>query len=174
MYIQYGIQVVTRQFTQSSAASGFLGIMCVTRQLRGLSPLTGPSRLAIVTLVLPHYANALARSGLIHKQFRRFCSDYGMPITIIAATGLAYWGRFDASACFIYSQYPVWLISLAHRYALEPDMTLPTTLQNFVPANGRSWVVKFWHLEAKYVGIAFPFGFVLFILFYFDANVSVS
>ena len=51
--------------------------------------------LAILTLVLPHYANALARSGLINKHFRRFCSDYGMPITIIAATGLAYWGRFD-------------------------------------------------------------------------------
>lgn len=34
--------------------------------------------------------------------------------------------------------------------------------------------MRFWQLEGKYVGIAFPFGIVLFILFYFDANVSVS
>jgi hypothetical protein len=27
VYVQYGIQVVTRQFSQSSTAAGFLGIM---------------------------------------------------------------------------------------------------------------------------------------------------
>ena len=52
-------------------------------------------------------------------------------------------------------------------------MTLPTTDASFRPANGRAWLVRFWQLEGKYVGIAFPFGLVLFILFYFDANVSV-
>ena len=60
------------------------------------------------------------------------------------------------------------------RYVLEPDMTLPVTPDNFVAVGGRDWVVRFWHLDAKYVGIALPFGVVLFILFYFDANVSVS
>ena len=54
-----------------------------------------PSSLALITLITPHYFNAVARSGYVNRQFRRFCSDYGMPITIIAATGLAYWGRFD-------------------------------------------------------------------------------
>jgi hypothetical protein len=44
---------------------------------------------------VPHYFNALAKSGYVNNQFRRFCADYGMPITMIAATGLAYWGRFD-------------------------------------------------------------------------------
>jgi hypothetical protein len=53
-------------------------------------------------------------------------------------------------------------------------MTLPTTPNSFQPAIDRSWLVRFWQLEAKWVGIALPFGFVLFILFYFDANVSVS
>lgn len=53
-------------------------------------------------------------------------------------------------------------------------MTLPTTTHSFQPASGRAWLVRFWQLDAKYVGIAFPFGVVLFILFYFDANVSVS
>ncbi|WVF67972.1 hypothetical protein IAT40_002734 [Kwoniella sp. CBS 6097] len=136
VYVQYGIQVVTRQFGQTSTASGFLGII-----------------LAILTLVLPHYFNAIAGSGYINKHFRRFCADYGMPITIIAMTGLAYWGRFDA-------------------YVLEDQMTLPTTPHSFRPAGDRPWLVKFWQLEGKWVGTALPFGLVLFILFYFDANVS--
>jgi len=53
-------------------------------------------------------------------------------------------------------------------------MTLPTTSRSLQPANGRAWLVRFWQLEGKYVGIALPFGFILFVLFYFDANVSVS
>lgn len=58
-----------------------------------------PTRLslALVTLVVPHYFNALAKSGYVNNHFRRFCADYGMPITMVAATGLAYWGRFDQS-----------------------------------------------------------------------------
>ncbi|WWC72448.1 uncharacterized protein I206_106410 [Kwoniella pini CBS 10737] len=136
VYVQYGIQVVTRQFGQTSTPSAFLGII-----------------LAVLTLVLPHYFNSLASSGYINKHFRRFCADYGMPITIIAMTGLAYWGRFD-------------------QYVLEDGMTLPTTPNSFQPASDRPWLVRFWQLEGKWVGISLPFGLVLFILFYFDANVS--
>jgi hypothetical protein len=109
--------------------------------------------LALITLVTPHYFNAVARSGYVGPRFRRFCSDYGMPITIIAVTGLAYWGRFDT-------------------FVLEPNMTLPVTVQSFQAANDRPWLVPFWALPGHYIGIAFPFGFVLFILFYFDSNVS--
>lgn len=134
--MQYGIQVVTRQFNQTSTPSALLGIL-----------------LAIITLILPHYFNALARSGYVNKAFRRFCADYGMPITIVAATGMAYWGRFNP-------------------YVHEHDMTLPTTPHSFQPAGDRSWLVRFWNLPGKYVGMAFPFGIVLFILFWFDANVS--
>jgi hypothetical protein len=76
-----------------------------------------------------------------------------MPITVIATTGLAYWGKFNP-------------------YAHEEGMTLPTS-GAFTPANGRKWLVEFWLLEGKWVGVAIPFGIVLFVLFYFDANVSV-
>lgn len=138
VYVQYGIQVVTRQFGQSSTPSAFLGII-----------------LALVTLITPHYFNAIARSGYISRGFRRFCSDYGMPITIVAATGLAYWGAFDA-------------------YVLEANMTLPVDTTSFQAINGRSWLIRWWNLPGKYVGIAMPFGIVLWILFYFDSNVSVS
>lgn len=53
-------------------------------------------------------------------------------------------------------------------------MTLPVTRRTWATATGRSWLVRFWTLDGEYVGLALPFGLVLFILFYFDANVSVS
>lgn len=106
VYVQYGIQVVERQFKQSSIAGGFLGIMCVwTRRARARP--ADVSSLALIMLVLPHYFNSLASSGYINKHFRRFCADYGMPITVIATTGLAYWGYFNpyaAGAATVYGR----------------------------------------------------------------------
>lgn len=63
---------------------------------------------------------------------------------------------------------------LTGRYVNEADMTLPTNSVSFQAENARSWLVRFWELPGKWVGIAFPFGFVLWILFYFDHNVSVG
>lgn len=137
VYIQYGVQVIVRQFSQTDEASSFLGII-----------------LALIMLVLPHIFNLVYKSSFSHRHLRRLSTDYGMPIALIATSGLAYWGRFD-------------------KYVLEQGMTLPTGTA-FHPANGREWLVQWWSLPGKYVGIAFPFGVVLFILFYFDANVSVS
>lgn len=64
---------------------------------------------------------------------------------------MAYWGRFNAAN--------------------------PTTLPiggAFQAAGGREWLVRFWQLEGKWVGIALPFGIILWVLFFFDHNVSVS
>lgn len=73
-----------------------------------------------------------------------------MPISIIACSGVAYWGAFN----------------------IANASTLPVN-GAFTAAGGRSWIVRFWELDGKWVGIAFPFGFILFVLFYFDHNVSV-
>jgi hypothetical protein len=105
-------------------------------------------RLAILTALIPHIFDLIYHSPYLHRQIRRFCSDYGMPITVIACSGLAYWGRF-------------------HDYTTEEGMTLPTT-GAYTPAGGRDWIVRFWQLPGKYVGIAFPFGVVLWILFIFE------
>lgn len=48
---------------------------------------------------------------------------------------MAYWGRFNT----------------AH------PSTLPVA-GAFQPAGGRPWLVRFWELEGKYIGIAFPYG----------------
>lgn len=133
VYLQYGVQVLTRQLRSAPLDGAYVQII-----------------LALVMLGACFAFQALARTTLFHRHVRRFLDDYGMPISLVACSALAYWGRFNASN--------------------------PTTLPisgAFSAANGREWLVRFWELPAKWVGVAFPFGFVLWVLFFFDHNVSV-
>jgi hypothetical protein len=63
VYLQYGVQVLTRQLNVVDSASVFASII-----------------LALVMLVTGHLFGMLARSNLGHRLARRFCADYGMPI----------------------------------------------------------------------------------------------
>jgi hypothetical protein len=93
---------------------------------------------------------SISRKSYFCRHARRFLADYGMPISLIASTAMAYWGRFSA---------------------VNPA-TLPVG-GAFQAAGGRKWLVRFWQLDGKWVAIASPFGLVLWILFFFDHNVSV-
>lgn len=137
VYLQYGIQVLTRQFgpTNGMEAQGVLVSII----------------LAILMLVTAFLFRFLSQTPYFHRHVRRFLADYGMPISLVASSAMAYWGRFN----------------------FANPLTLPVG-GAFQAAGGRNWVVKFWELEGKWVGIAFPFGIVLWILFFFDHNVSVS
>ncbi|KAL3418221.1 hypothetical protein PVAG01_09936 [Phlyctema vagabunda] len=42
----------------------------------------------------------------------------------------------------------------------------------FYPTQPRAWVIDFWNLDAKWVFVAMPFGFLVMLLFYYDHNVS--
>jgi uncharacterized membrane protein YbhN (UPF0104 family) len=106
--------------------------------------------LSLLMLVTAFLFKFLSSSTLFHRHVRRFCADYGMPLALIASSAMAYWGRFHD----------------AH------PQTLPVG-GAFKPANGRSWIVPFWQLDRKSVALAFPFGFILWVLFFFDHNVSV-
>ncbi|KAH8085946.1 anion exchanging protein [Cristinia sonorae] len=141
VYLQYGVQVVTRQFPSPNNSNelpaptldgAFVGII-----------------LALLMLVTSYLFRTASRSGLFHRHVRRFLADYGMPISLVAASAMAYWGRFNHA---------------------NPT-TLPTG-RAFMPAGDREWLVRFWQLEGKWVGIAFPFGLALWVLFFFDHNVS--
>jgi boron transporter len=135
VYLQYGIQVITRQFADTPSQTGpFVGII-----------------LALLMLVTSFLFRSLSHTNFFHRFVRRFLADYGMPISLIASSAMAYWGKFNSAN--------------------------PTTLPvngAFQPAGGREWLVRFWELDGKWVGIAFPFGFVLWVLFFFDHNVSAS
>jgi boron transporter len=138
VYLQYGVQVITRQFPTSSVSEStsdgaFVGII-----------------LALLMVVTCYLFRSLSQSSYFHRHVRRFCADYGMPIALVATSAMAYWGRFNHA---------------------DPT-TLPVG-RAFRPAGDREWLVRFWRLDAKWVGIAFPFGFALWVLFFFDHNVSV-
>ena len=74
-----------------------------------------------------------------------------MPLALITSSACAYWDRFNLA---------------------NPE-TLPVS-GAFTPAGGREWLVRFWDLDGRWVGIALPFGIILWVLFFFDHNVSVS
>ncbi|KAF2107418.1 anion exchange family protein [Lophiotrema nucula] len=44
--------------------------------------------------------------------------------------------------------------------------------QAFHTTTGRSWLIDFWNLPAKWIFVALPFGFLVMLLFYYDHNVS--
>ncbi|KAH9986891.1 HCO3 transporter family-domain-containing protein [Russula compacta] len=133
-YIQYGIQVVTHQFHDpaSTTSGGLVSII-----------------LALLMLITAFLFKLLSRSALFHRHVRRFCADYGMPLSLVASSAMAYWGRFHSAR----------------------PLTLPVG-KAFQPAHGRSWLVHFWDLDGKWVALALPFGFILWVLFFFDHNVS--
>ena len=133
VYLQYGVQVITRQIDQTNQ----LGLLDSTI-------------LALLMLVTCFLFQALAKSTYFHRHVRQFFADYGMPVSLIAASGMAYWGYFQTAYL----------------------ATLPVG-SSFQAANGREWLVRFWQLDGKWVGIALPLGFVLWVLFFFDHNVSV-
>ena len=137
VYIQYGIQVLTRQFVPADSP-GAQGVL--------VSIL-----LAVLMLVSSFLFQSLSQTPYFHRHVRRFFADYGMPISLVATSAMAYWGRFNATN----------------------PLTLPIA-GAFQAAGGRQWLVRFWEIETKWVGIALPFGIILWILFFFDHNVSVS
>ena len=129
--------MITRQFPASYSGPGeegaLVGIIC-----------------SLLMVIIGFSLQNLSQSFFFHRHVRRFFADYGMPIALVASSGVAYWGRFNAA---------------------DPN-TLPIG-SAFGAAGGRSWLVKFWLLDAKWVGIALPFGLALWVLFFFDHNVSV-
>lgn len=138
VYLQYGIQVITRQLKQSDISGSQSG---------GLVSII----FALLMLVVSFLFQSLSTKTYFHRHVRRFFADYGMPISVVASSAMAYWGRFNSA---------------------NPS-TLPVG-KAFQAAGGRAWLVKFWELDGKWVGIALPFGIILWILFFFDHNVSVS
>lgn len=131
IYLQYGVQVITRQFS-AGFVSAAVGII-----------------LAILMVLTSFIFQSLSQRPYFHRIIRQFFADYGMPISLVAASAMAYWGRFRSADV----------------------VTLPVG-GAFQAANGRPWLVKFWELDGKWVGIALPFGIILWILFFFDHNVS--
>lgn len=136
VYLQYGVQVITRQHVaiDSPQSQGYFVTII----------------LALVMLITSFLFQSISQTTYFHRHVRRFLADYGMPASLVATSAMAYWGKFNAAN----------------------PLTLPAG-HSFQLAGGRELLVKFWQLEGRWVGIALPFGLVLWVLFFFDHNVSV-
>lgn len=107
--------------------------------------------LAVLTLSLGHALNFASRTPYFTRAARRFVADYGMPITVVAVAGMAYWGRLREGLS-------------VNGVEGGGETTLPVG-GAWRPQQGRDeWLVRFWQLEGKWVGVAFPLGLVLFIV----------
>ncbi|KAJ5616165.1 hypothetical protein N7537_001279 [Penicillium hordei] len=76
IYIQKGIQVLTRQWGSVGETSAYLSIM-----------------VALLVLMCAWICGELGNSNLFKRPVRKFLEDYGTPLTIIFFTGFVYIGQ---------------------------------------------------------------------------------
>ncbi|CAD6892438.1 unnamed protein product [Tilletia controversa] len=107
--------------------------------------------IAILFTVSVYLVTAIGKTRFLTLSVRRLFSAFAM------AAGLLFWTGF--------SHFP--------DYSLRriPVERLPIT-KSWFPTMDRSWFIDFWNIELKWVFVAAPLGFVLFVLFYFDHSVS--
>ncbi|KAL8714127.1 MAG: hypothetical protein Q9220_001855 [cf. Caloplaca sp. 1 TL-2023] len=75
IYLQKGIQVLTRQWTNGEAAA-YLSIT-----------------IALLVLMVAYLCGVIGNSALFQRYVRKFIEDYGTPLTIVFFTGFVHVGR---------------------------------------------------------------------------------
>jgi hypothetical protein len=78
IYLQKGIQVLTRQW-EAGDASAYLSIT-----------------IALLVLMVAYICGIIGESNLFQRHVRKFIEDYGTPLTVIFFTGFVYIGKMDA------------------------------------------------------------------------------
>lgn len=76
IYLQKGIQVLTRQWSEDDPASPYLQIM-----------------VSLLVLGSAYLCGIIGESPLLHRHVRKFIEDYGTPLTLIFFTGFVYIGH---------------------------------------------------------------------------------
>lgn len=76
IYLQKGIQVLTRQWESANPASPYLSIM-----------------VALLLFGFAYLCGIIGESPLLHRHVRKFVEDYGTPLTLIFFTGFVYIGH---------------------------------------------------------------------------------
>lgn len=79
IYLQKGIQVLTRQWGLAGATSAYLSIM-----------------VALLVLGFAYGCGIIGESNLFHRHVRKFIEDYGTPLTIIFFTGFVHIGHMKS------------------------------------------------------------------------------
>lgn len=78
IYLQKGIQVLTRQWGQAGETSAYLSIM-----------------ISLLVLMTGYACGVIGSSNLFQRYVRKFVEDYGTPLTIIFFTGFIHIGHMQ-------------------------------------------------------------------------------
>ncbi|MCJ1384813.1 hypothetical protein MMC17_007931 [Xylographa soralifera] len=79
IYLQKGIQVLTRQWALADPTSAFLSIV-----------------VALLVLMTAFMCGVVGNSNLLQRHVRKFVEDYGTPLTIVFFTGFVHIGRMSS------------------------------------------------------------------------------
>lgn len=101
IYLQKGIQVLTRQWAETSEAAAYLSIVT-----------------SLLVLGFGYGCGVIGDSKLFQRYVRKFVEDYGTPLTVIFFTGFVHFGRMKGvelaklptSRAFFPTQDRGWLI----------------------------------------------------------------
>lgn len=116
IYLQKGIQVLTRQWENDNPASPYLSIM-----------------VALLVFGFAYLCGIIGESPLLHRHVRKFIDDYGTPLTIIFFTGFVYIGhmhdvsleRLPVSKAFFPTSDRSWFVNFWDVSAAEVFLALP-------------------------------------------------
>lgn len=133
IYLQKGIQVLTRQWEDPNPASPYLGIM-----------------LSLLVLIFAYGCGIIGESRLFPRIVRNFIEDYGTPLTIVFFTGFVHIGRMEAvtlerlptSKAFFPTIDRSWFVNPADISVGEVFLAIPfailLTILFYFDHNGRS------------------------------------
>ena len=141
VYLQKGVQLLSKQFAKNGRASGFCSVMIsLLMVFFGVGSTVFGSYL--------HYFRGWIRKGFV---------DYGVLLSVIFLTGFIHFGGY-------LSRTDLAKLPVTHTY--EP------TKAGGDRAHG--WFIRFWppNISISDIFLAIPFAILLFLLFYFDHNVS--
>ena len=79
IYLQKGIQVLTRQWAQAGDTSAYLSIV-----------------VALLVLISAYLCGVVGNSNLFQRYIRKFIQDYGTPLSIVFFTGFVHIGRMNS------------------------------------------------------------------------------
>jgi hypothetical protein len=79
IYLQKGIQVLTRQWGMAGESSAFLSVM-----------------VSLLVLMSGYICATLGESNLFQRYVRKFIEDYGTPLTIIFFAGFVHFGHMKS------------------------------------------------------------------------------
>lgn len=78
IYLQKGVQVLTRQWGLAGPTSAYLSITA-----------------SLLVLIVAYGCGVVGESNLFQRYVRKFIEDYGTPLTIIFFTGFVHFGRME-------------------------------------------------------------------------------